>query len=265
MKKIALLLLFCGLLVAKEPWVEVDLSSVNLFKINASEYTMRGEIEYVEFRNKLFNKKTNKPVTNKYEIYYKIAKRKLSSYPRGVVQKFRRLGFQKNKLSVATSPFSPKYYFRANGFIISKNNKMWIINEPKDVAWVFNGIDTFAEFVSYLFITNQEFYSYLNRKDKIIYRKVANGYEYKVYDHTKVIIDYKKSIVYNINNLTIYHLRKNGKITSRKGEALVKEIPFKKGEKPVRMDNIHPDPIWAFKSDEEMIKDYLKSKDLITP
>jgi len=265
MKIIILLLLFCKLLIAKEPWMEIDASNINLFRFNASEYTMRSEIEYVEFRNKLFNKKTNKPVTDKYEIYYKIAKRKLNSYSRGVVKRFRRLKFQKNNLSIATSPFSPKYYFRSNGFIISKNNKMWIMNEPKDVAWVFNDIDTFAEFVSYLFITNQKFYSYLNHQDKIIYRKVANGYEYKVYDNTKVTIDYKKSIMYEINKLTIYHLRKNGKITSKKGEALVKEISFKKGEKPARVDNIHPDPIWAFYSEEEMIKDYLKSKDLITP
>jgi len=272
MKKTILLLILCKTLVAEEPWIETTLANE---KLGVDYYTMREEIGYVEFRKALFNNDTNKQVSEKYIPYFVIAKKKLDLYPKKVVKTFRKLKFQKNNLRVATFYASTRHHaLRVNGFILDKDSKMWIINEAKDVAWVFNGIDTFAEFIAFLQITNHYFSNSIKENNryihKVIYRKVNDGYEYKIYGETKTDFHKDESMIYETREVTIYHLTKDGELSSRVGKADIKKIPYipkqyKDGKEPELEPVIHPDPVWAFHSEAEMVENILDDDEFITP
>ena len=190
------------------PWKEFSKNYKN------SDYNIRKDIAYFELRKYLF--KREKQVSDRYIPYLSIYRKKLSDFPSKIVKSFQRTPFGKSKWTTITVKklVSPEYSFRVKGFIITTDNKFWVINEKKDIAWLFDKIDTEAELYQYM-----EMYSYNGRKIENSYKKTAIGYDVK-----QVQIEYKiekgvtrngynEYIDYQLYSTYIYHIKANGEFT----------------------------------------------------
>lgn len=264
MKKLGLLLLLSKVLVAEEPWIETTLANENL---GIEHYTMRDDIAYVEFRKALFNNDTNKQVSEKYIPYFKIAKKKLDSYPKKIVTRFRKLEFQKNSKKIITLPtISRSHSLRVNGFMIKEDNTFLSMSEVQDVAWVFNGIDTLSELLSFCTIINQPFMlsRKINNHSKriIIYRKVVDGYEFQLQGSSTIVVDSNTLSKYREIDIHIVHIRKNGKSSTRLGKSYLEEIPYKNEAIGVFF---HPDPFYMSLREEQKVGYILENSNFITP
>jgi len=219
-----------------------------------SAYTLREDIAYFELRKYLF--KRRKQASNKYIPYLSIYRKKLSSFPPEIVQSFQKIPFEEKKLTgLTTKPLnSPDYKFRVKGFIIKTDNKFWIINEKKDIAWLFDKIDTEAELYQYI-----KMYRPYNRKIENSYKKTATGYDVK-----QVQIEYKSErevtrngydeyIAYQLHSTYIYHINSNGEFT--------KEFVSTKSTNKKRYKNIigfHGDPmIVDVRSPDEIFSEFI--------
>ena len=176
-----------------------------------SAYTLRKDIAYFELRKYLFKGETQ--VSNRYIPYLFIYRKKLSDFPPKIVKSFRKIPFGKSKWTTITTKRldSPEYRFQVKGFIIKTDNKFWVINEKKDIAWLFDKIDTEAELYQYM-----KMYRPYGRKIKNSYRKTALGYDVK-----QVEIEYKSEkevtrngydeyVSYQLYSTYIYHIKANG-------------------------------------------------------
>ena len=213
---------------------------------------MRKDIAYFELRKYLF--KREKQVSNRYIPYLSIYRKKLSDFPSKIVKSFQRTPFGKSKWTTISVKKldSPEYSFRVKGFIITTDNKFWVINEKKDIAWLFDKIDTEAELYQYM-----QMYSYNGRKIENSYKKTATGYdvkqvqiEYKSELEATTKDGYNKYISYQLYSTYIYHIKANGEFTK---EFISTESKNKKRTKtstrvyayPMFRDNHLPNEIFS--------------------
>jgi len=225
-----------------------------------SSYTLRADIDYFELRKYLFSRKTGERVSDKYIPYLQIYRKALSSYPQKIVRRFKKTSFNhEDETDIkAKNPNSPHYQFKVKGFIIKKDNKIWTINEQKDMVWLFDKIDTEAELYWFMKI-NELFGEYVSKNS---YKKPSIGYDvkqiqiqYKVEKETEGKQDFYTS--YEIHDTYIYHIKPNGEY---KKEFISKARKNEKKEK-VNTD-FHGDPMFVIPMSLEEI---LKNKDFITP
>jgi hypothetical protein len=180
----------------------------------SSAYSLREDVAYFELRKYLF--KQNKQVSNNYIPYLSIYRKKLSSFPSKIVKSFQKIPFDEKKWTGLTTKKldSTEYAFKVKGFIIKTDNKFWVINEKKDMAWLFDKIDTEAEVYQFM-----KMYEPYGRKIENSYKKTSLGYDVK-----QVQIEYKSEIEvtkngydeylsYQLYSTYIYHINANGKFT----------------------------------------------------
>ena len=183
-----------------------------------SDYTIRKDINYFEFRKYLFDTKTDTQVTRKYIPFLSIYRKKLSSYPSDFVAKFQNIQFNNKNTGDIIEKYTPettRYIFKIQGFLIKKDNKFWTINEKRDIVWLFDKIDTEAELYQLLKI--------YHINSSYGFKKTSNGYDVKDIEH-KYKYDSVSKIEYNITNIYTYHIKPNGEfnkeLISTKKEAI---------------------------------------------
>jgi hypothetical protein len=225
----------------------------------SSAYTLRKDIAYFELRKYLF--KRGKQVSNRYIPYLSIYRKKLSSFPPKIVKAFQKIPFEEKKWTGLTTKGlgSPDYAFKVKGFIIKTDNKFWVINEKKDIAWLFDKIDTEAEVYQYM-----KMYQPYGRKVENSYKKTATGYDVK-----QVQIEYKSEIEvtrngydeyvsYQLHSTYIYHINANGEFTK---EFVSTESKNKKRSKLPA--GFHGDPM--FRDDRSPHEIFSQFKGVVTP
>ena len=208
---------------------------------NSSDYTLRDDIAYFELRKYLFDKHTNRQVSDKYIPYLAIYRKSLSSFPSKVIDTFQQIAFDNGQPAriAEISTDSPHYIFKVKGFIIKNNNKFWMINEKQDFVWFFDKIDTEGELYQFLKINK-----ILKKQNS--YKVEGSGYDVKVTDikyHSKKerrgefdeYTEYQDHITY------IYHIKENGEFS--KEFFATRKTDETKTQFGV---GFHGDPAWAF-------------------
>ncbi len=138
---------------------------------NHLAYSLREDVNYVELREYLIDQKTGKVASVEHRIFFSTYRKRLSSYPKEIIEKFQDIPFDTSEATDMTlpAPYYPHHLFKIKGFIIKKDNSMWTINEKKDMIWLFDKIDTPAELHQFLRIQTLgrevEFLRYTQNKD----------------------------------------------------------------------------------------------------
>ncbi|HHB94477.1 MAG TPA: hypothetical protein ENK88_04960 [Campylobacterales bacterium] len=225
----------------------------------SSDYSMREDVAYFEFRKYLFDVKTDKQVTKKYIPYLSIYRKKLSSYDSKIISDFQNIPFNPKRLSnfdtinLGTS----QYDFKVKGFLIKKDNKFWTINEKRDIVWLFDKIDTEAELYQFLKVYNLMGSSF---------RKTSDGYDVK-----QVKIEYKSDkkskgdfdeyTEYEIDRTYIYHIKSNGEFTKE-----LISMQRKNEKKSLFSAGFHANPEpFVCPPPPIPLKEILKDKKFVTP
>lgn len=271
------LLILLEIVYGNDAWIEVSTSKLWDENIQNS---MREDIDYMELRKALYSSKTDKPVSNKYNPYFKLARKPLESYPKKIIESFRKVKFQKTDVAtIATLYGSPRHhYYKVNGFVIKKDGTFLVFNENIDIGWLFNGIDTVGKLMAYLAMTDT--FAITQRKidgrykDSLIYRKIDNGFEIKQLDDKGFTYNRETLTKNHMYDVTLYTVTKKGELSSRKAKPVIetKALPkdfFKTSNDSkvvvVPVPIMHSDPVWAFHSEKEMVEMELNNKDMIEP
>jgi len=225
---------------------------------SSSEYTLRDDISYFELRKYLFDKQSNKQVSDKYIPYLPIYRKSLSSFPSNVVDAFQQIKFDNGQPPriAELSTDSPRYIFKVKGFIIKNDNKFWIINEKQDFVWLFDKIDTEGEL--YQFLQINKLLAHENS-----YKVEGSGYavkstEVKYHSKKKTIGSIDEYTEYQVYTSYIYHIKSNGEFS--------KEFFSKRKTDETKTQwgaGFHGDPPLAF--GVPTLDDILNDSNFVTP
>jgi len=184
-----------------------------------SAYSLREDVNYFELRKYVFDLKGKKQLSDAYAPYFVLYRKKLSSYPKKLVDQFRRIPFnvdQPTNIRIDQGSYT-SYSFKAKGFLIKTDNRFWTINEEKDFLWLFDTIDTEAE-LHYWLSLNGFFNAPYERESS--YHKTSTGYdikrkevEYKVSKTNQG--EYDEYTSYEHHRTYHYHVTPQGVITKK--------------------------------------------------
>jgi len=178
----------------------------------ASSYNLKNGVEYLEIR--LYNSTDNKKFSSSYKVPLHIGKRKLNTYSKRIIKKFKN---SKPNLSRGSSIredsmciMSGCGYILGNGFMIDSKGIIWNMNESPDIVEMLGEIDTPAE-IKLIIWLNNKFKKLDDEKHKDKYRKTSTGYE--------IISEYENHID-NLGECGIFRYKisidKNGNILNKK-------------------------------------------------
>lgn len=187
-------------------------------------YNLKKGIEYLEIRIYTQEIRERTYSKKKYRVSVSMGKRALSSFDSKLVKRFKKvspdLSEETNIRRTGICMMAGCISHIGNGFMIDNHEKIWQMNEAKDVIGMLGEIDTPAEVKLVLWL-NDENRDIEDRNHKDKYQKTSSGYT--------VVSEYDNSVnnFGECGHFTYrFKISKRGRLTEKR---LLKKKPSKNG------------------------------------
>lgn len=178
------------------------------------EYKLKKGVEYLEIREYIQSPSQSKYDIENYGTIITMQSKPLESFSPKLMKAFKKI---KPNLGKESNIRSSRFCLMrgctsriSNGFMIDSNNKIWVLNEVKDILEMIGEVDTPAE-VNLVLWLNDKHRSISDKNYKDKYRKTSEGYT--------IISQYDNSIS-NSGECGLFtyeiDIAKNGEMTKKK-------------------------------------------------